>query len=181
MIPYPPLTTAATEVQTPLIERAKRPLATSAFTADLTRLRKMFELAQEKGLAHPKIKIEIDGVSLRFAPAPLSGRNPGYIYVHRRRADGAFVYTGKVAENGTYFGHSGDGALAAIRAFAADPASRAAAHGHKTGMCCFCSRELTDPASVAVGYGPICADRYGLPYGELRAAEQVLDVTWAAA
>jgi len=27
---------------------------------------------------------------------------------------------------------------------------------------------LTDPRSVAVGYGPDCADNYGLPWGALQ-------------
>ena len=27
------------------------------------------------------------------------------------------------------------------------------------GKCCICGRELTDPTSVAQGYGPVCADK----------------------
>ena len=34
------------------------------------------------------------------------------------------------------------------------------------GQCCFCARELTDPESVRVGYGPICAGYYNLPHGK---------------
>lgn len=29
--------------------------------------------------------------------------------------------------------------------------------GHATGRCCLCSRELTDPASIEAGIGPVCA------------------------
>jgi len=39
-------------------------------------------------------------------------------------------------------------------------------YGIKTGNCCFCSKELTDHRSVEAGYGPICAERYGLPWGD---------------
>lgn len=53
----------------------------------------------------------------------------------------------------------------ALLAFAADPAGIAAAYGKKTGACCFCSRRLDDARSVEVGYGPTCADHYGLPWG----------------
>jgi len=34
-----------------------------------------------------------------------------------------------------------------------------------TGNCCFCRRELTDKRSTEVGYGPICADHFSLPWG----------------
>ena len=41
----------------------------------------------------------------------------------------------------------------------------AAEYGRNTGNCCFCTRELTDSASVKAGYGPVCAERFGLPWG----------------
>lgn len=47
-------------------------------------------------------------------------------------------------------------------------ADEAARFGHQHHRCVFCSRKLsdeTDGRSVDVGYGPICADRYGLPWG----------------
>lgn len=47
-----------------------------------------------------------------------------------------------------------------------DPIAYAKEHGYKTGRCCFCSRKLTDPKSVDVGYGPVCAEHYGLPWGQ---------------
>jgi len=50
--------------------------------------------------------------------------------------------------------------------FAKDPAKVASLYGKLTGNCCFCSRDLTDQRSVSVGYGPICAGHYGLPWGE---------------
>jgi hypothetical protein len=67
----------------------------------------------------------------------------------------------------------------AVRAFIVDfsnnPEQVARVHGHATGNCCFCTRELTDARSVAVGYGPICASHFGLEWGERR-AEQYVDV-----
>lgn len=32
--------------------------------------------------------------------------------------------------------------------------------GVETGTCCVCGRELTNPASVAAGIGPVCASRF---------------------
>lgn len=48
----------------------------------------------------------------------------------------------------------------------ADPITYSARHGIETGQCCFCGLELSDPRSVRVGYGPICASNWGLPWGD---------------
>jgi hypothetical protein len=45
-------------------------------------------------------------------------------------------------------------------------AEQAAEFGHVTGQCVFCSRLLTDERSLAVGYGPVCASKNGLAWGE---------------
>jgi len=37
--------------------------------------------------------------------------------------------------------------------------------GKEIGFCMYCGLMLTDPESRHRGYGPICADHYGLPYG----------------
>jgi len=39
-------------------------------------------------------------------------------------------------------------------------------NGIKYSNCCFCGIELTNSASLKAGYGPICADKWGLPWGE---------------
>lgn len=54
----------------------------------------------------------------------------------------------------------------AILAFDADPEATAKAYAKRVGSCSFCARTLVDPRSLAVGYGPICAENYGLPHGE---------------
>ena len=54
----------------------------------------------------------------------------------------------------------------ALIALANDPAKAASDYGHLTGTCCFCNRGLTDERSVSVGYGPICAQHFGLPWGD---------------
>jgi hypothetical protein len=51
------------------------------------------------------------------------------------------------------------------------------ANGQKYKHCCFCGLELTDAPSLAAGYGPICADKWGLPWGDVPEEEIVLGVT----
>jgi hypothetical protein len=46
-----------------------------------------------------------------------------------------------------------------------DPVAAFALWGRETGFCCFCNHEIETDESLAVGYGPVCADRYGLPWG----------------
>jgi hypothetical protein len=42
----------------------------------------------------------------------------------------------------------------------ADPQGAAAEDGLRTGRCSCCGRELTDPVSIAMGIGPICANKF---------------------
>jgi hypothetical protein len=56
---------------------------------------------------------------------------------------------------------------AALAVFNADPDAASATYGRETGNCCFCGRELTDERSVSVGRGPVCSERWGLPWGEV--------------
>ncbi len=44
---------------------------------------------------------------------------------------------------------------------AADPKQAAIAYGKQYGTCACCGRDLTDPASVALGIGPVCASKWG--------------------
>lgn len=44
--------------------------------------------------------------------------------------------------------------------------AQAAAFGKLVGRCCFCSHQIDTPESTAAGYGPVCASKYGLPWGD---------------
>lgn len=67
---------------------------------------------------------------------------------------------------GSGWDHNGKAALKGLSVSTKLTAKQAAVFGHNTGHCVFCSRELTDDRSLTVGYGPICAERNGLPWGE---------------
>lgn len=55
--------------------------------------------------------------------------------------------------------------VALLTEFANDPAAVAARCGKLLTRCSFCRRKLTDDRSTTVGYGPDCADHFGLPWG----------------
>lgn len=48
-------------------------------------------------------------------------------------------------------------------------------NGIKYAHCCFCGQELVTTESVTAGYGPICASKYGLPWGEVPKEEMKLE------
>lgn len=56
--------------------------------------------------------------------------------------------------------------LNCLHEFAAHPKEMALLYSKKTSTCCFCGLGLENPASIMVGYGPICAENYGLPWGD---------------
>lgn len=47
------------------------------------------------------------------------------------------------------------------------PIDEAKIRGIKFGFCCFCATPIQTKESLAAGYGPICAENWGLPWGNL--------------
>jgi hypothetical protein len=81
-------------------------------------------------------------------------------------------YFGRVTRAGIFEPARGapEGLGAKLRQFACDPAGEAARYGRLHGVCCFCNKPLRDERSTSVGYGPVCADHFGLPWGATVAA-----------
>lgn len=136
----------------------------------LQRIAQLFAAAALHGLRHPKIRLRRGSWKIIITPAPNHGRHPGCFYI---KANGQ--YQGRIIPAGDFLPARGCSSevVEALREFAADPLRAAAAYGHAVGSCCFCGRELTDGRSVAMGYGPVCAEHYGLEWGEQRAAQNV--------
>lgn len=49
-----------------------------------------------------------------------------------------------------------------------DPIKLGILKGQEYKHCIFCNTELTSKASLFAGYGPICAENWGLPWGEVK-------------
>lgn len=95
---------------------------------------------------------------LAFSLAPTSGKNAGAVYV-KRGPD----YQGKIAD-GRFEPSKGcyTSTADAVVAVASNPRGEAVKHGKVTGRCSCCGRPLTDPVSIEMGIGPICASNWGL-------------------
>ena len=62
-----------------------------------------------------------------------------------------------------------------LRELAKDPLQVIAQNGVATSQCCYCCRALNDARSREVGYGPVCAESYGLPWGTRKQADEASD------
>jgi hypothetical protein len=143
---------------------APLPAAKAAPAASLLGLVEYMDKAAQK-LSQPRVRIAFGDGEILISRAGKDSRNPGAVYI---KVDGAYV--GKVGRDGR-FSVAGVAAVdkadieAALTAFLADPENTAKAYGKIRMACCFCGKDLTHPSSREVGYGPDCADNYGLPWG----------------
>jgi hypothetical protein len=96
---------------------------------------------------------------LRISPAKEHSANAGCLYVQRKGE-----YQGKITEAGKFLAvaASAPDTASLLEQIAVDPSQAARDYGKRTGTCCCCGRELTDPVSIANGIGPICASNWGL-------------------
>jgi hypothetical protein len=162
-----------------LTPSAPRPAPAIEVVGDLSRIVAMFARAASR-LRFPAIVLDGFRVSIAGARAAqpgsltVTGLDPVFNSYRGREERPWF---GRVSTGGEFQPgrNAPDGLGEKLRRFAADPAGEAAAHGRLTGRCCFCNHRLgegEDRRSVEIGYGPVCADRFGLPWGTAAAAAQ---------
>jgi hypothetical protein len=129
----------------------------------LPNIREFIQRATDSGLKRPKLRfLGPDGKSeLRVSLADLQ-QFAGNIRV---KLGGEFV--GRIAPDGNVFGHrlsARPDLLRELAAAEADPVAAAKRYGAIMQHCTFCGLPLTDAGSVEMGYGPICAANYSLPW-----------------
>lgn len=138
----------------------------------MTGVLELFAKASKK-LKYPKIRLEMpSGLPLALGLAGPHSKEPGSIQLTDGGSYGQNVWYGRVTPEGTLkpsnklSGPVVDEMQAFLEQLARRPAQVAAEYGKMTGHCCFCLAKLSDPKSVAAGYGKTCAKNYGLPWGE---------------
>ena len=139
------------------------------------RLVEIMQMAGEN-INYPRMRFQIGEQKVVFALAGQKSTNRGGINITDGRPYGSNLFFGKISSTGSVkwskpanvdnMGYKIEGL---IRNFAENPAGVAKLYGTQTGSCMFCGLTLTDPQSVAVGYGPVCAANYGLPHGNIDA------------
>lgn len=133
------------------INQRKREREEAALSIDLQPILDLFKAATTSGYRRPTYRAE--GLILSLAPE--EGANAGAIYV--KSEDKA--YLGKV-QSGRFIGNNE--AHAALQTIAQSPRDAAIRYGQRTGACACCGRVLSNAASIKLGIGPICAEKWGL-------------------
>lgn len=138
----------------------------------------LFATAKEH-LKFPKVRLVLDGVKLVLSLNGLKSKAPGAVAIKGEGKYPYVTYYGKVTPEGVFQPTHAGQDLASLTdlliALAANPARVAKEHGKLTGACCFCNKALglgKEQRSVLVGYGPDCAEHYGLKAEWLAAASK---------
>lgn len=153
---------------TKLADRATAPAPAPAATVNVSAIFDLLNGAAARGLKHPKVRLTAPGGErIVLAINGDRSRYAGSIRLTDGLPFGESTYYGRITPDGSVLRADAmtDEVLELLVAFAADPAGVGALIGKRTGSCCFCSRLLETRESVAVGYGPVCATKYGLPWG----------------
>ena len=136
----------------------------------------LFGKAKDAGLKFPKIRLTLNGKPLVFSLNGLKSKAPGAVAIN---GEGKFpnrAYYGRVTPDGTFVPFQTlDGLTDLLTEFASNPARVAKDYGKLTGNCCFCGKGLgygKEQRSALVGFGPECAENYGLKAEWLAAAEK---------
>jgi len=147
-----------------------------AVNLDVTLIVAFLQAAHTRGLKHPRARfLSPSNREMRLSLVGPGRRAPvGSVLI---LIEGEFI--GVVEPSGAVSGRlrSQKPLQELLIEIAKDPAGAAHAYGALMGRCSFCNLPITDAGSVEVGYGPICAASYGLPWVRLGVPvlEPVLD------
>jgi len=152
-----------------LIQRANgaKPMASTELVS-VVEIKNLFAKAS-KSLKRMKIRLKTTfNQNVVFTIAGERSKYAGQVMITDGGPFGDNKYFGKIDMEGNLLktNQCDDNVLSLIKEFADNPAETAGKYGRLTGNCCFCMRGLEDERSVSVGYGPVCANHYGLPWGE---------------
>ncbi len=133
---------------------------------------------EQPARTYPGITLRMgEGRSLCLGVAGAASRVPGAINVTDCGRYPSNTFFGRIHQDGRWEAgrNCTPEVLDMLDRLESDPATLASNHGHTSGRCCFCNLRLDDERSVTVGYGPVCADNYGLPWGNRPAREPNAD------
>lgn len=127
----------------------------------------LFDLAAKSGLMYPALRYDIEGATVKLKRAGEGSKHPGTINIFvkggwwgRVMMDGELVLTNPTPD-----------IIAALTELIEHPLTAAVERGQRMGLCCFCGHLLATKESLSAGYGPVCADRWGLPWGQVKEDE----------
>ena len=135
----------------------------------------LFEQAISHKLKYPKIRLQTEsGQIVILKRAGDKSKYTGQIQITDEKPFGSNLYFGRISLDGELFPTSSatPEVISLLQSLSVDPVFVASNYGRLTGRCCFCDLPLTDKRSTAEGYGPVCADHFGLPWGNFSKAKR---------
>ena len=126
----------------------------------------LFFSAYASGLKYPKVRFDTPSGEVVLSMSSKRSKVPGSLNVLSKGSYDERKWYGRITDDNWF--HTSKACkpeiVEHVKEFASDPIKYATAYGHRTGNCCFCGIELTHGSSIKVGYGPVCADHWGLPH-----------------
>ncbi len=129
-------------------------------------------------LKYPKLTFEVGGEAMVLYPAGPKSSAPGVLNLVRRDPN---RWYGRLSVDGTWtsYGRMSETLRRPtwdfINRLGKNPVEVLAECGRLAGRCCYCTRPLCDEKSTSAGYGPVCAKRWGLPWGKKTKHEHPFD------
>lgn len=147
---------------------APKPQPVASEKLNFQPIQDLFDRAAQR-LRRVKVKLQAeDTTPVVFQRAGSASKYAGQILITDGGAYGIGRWFGRIDTNGDFYPSAKASAevIKLVREFSENPALTAARYGRLTGGCSFCNHGLKDERSTRVGYGPICAENFGLPWGQ---------------
>jgi hypothetical protein len=148
----------------------EKPLA-QVSVGDLTGVENLLNTAKSNGLKYPRITMETsEGNPVQISMAGSRSKAPGSLNITDGGRYGSNTWYGRVIDGRMTISpraleahpdETKDVCLLLSR-LASTPKETITEYGRMSGYCACCGRKLTDPASMKLGMGPVCASRFGL-------------------
>lgn len=151
---------------TKLIEQIENP-PPPPMKIDFRRVFEYLHKAKNLGSKGRVWLVDADGQPVVLSIAGEFSKMPGTINVTDGGPFGDNQWYGRIGIDGMFTPSKQcrDEVIAVVTQFDEEPIETAKHYARVTSRCTFCGTQITSEESLAVGYGPICASRYGLPWG----------------
>lgn len=168
---YPSLTWKMHKWASSIVHRVMNKDVQSAYDK-LPSLKGVFDIfaTAADNLKFPKITFDTDNLGvIRIQRAGAKSKYTGQLMITDGRRFGDNRWYGRIDLDGNMVAGMDvmtDPQIKFLERFSKDPVAIAREYAKESGHCCFCNKELTDKKSTSKGYGPVCAENYGLPWGK---------------
>jgi hypothetical protein len=123
-----------------------------------------------KGKTFPKLWLKLSDSDLRIHRATSASKYNGQLMLTDGKGYGRNLYFGRIDTKGDLFlAYEGkqrsQEIIDLLTRLVADPEKVVSEYGNLSGNCFACHKQLTDDRSIRVGYGKVCAKKFGLRWG----------------